>query len=579
MGCRSLWRFLSKKKHKPPLRYLRSQRDEGTSNQFRVDVQACLFSTIRYAYTASHSLEAAHSVVEKRIKKLVKNRTTAVLYFDGAPALEKQHTHRQRQELRTKALDNANKVVDNFVERVNNNQRIRKQHFITINKNLATAFRWDPVAKQSLIAYLRERGWDVVECPTEADTKIAEDCHPGDVVISSDSDSLVYRNISVVWRPISGGRFLVYNIDEVLSTLSLNRNQLTVLGIVSYNDYNKNIYGLGCATNYGIIKGFTEEGMEVPPMVEAYLTDSRVEFKNRDKLNFATSIQVFVGGRQTPVSFTTNNSSDDPGILTVEKVKARFAEASSMYKQRKSEEEMARQASKRSSSDTSTQRHKPSQRFNRYRTIDRPPPVEHKDITDTTKRKHSTAFVHRPRFSVKARTRKIKHEPPPAMKQYSWKSWKKKPESPAVDAIEAKPKPEEFAKSPSFKSPRPLGPMDKNQIVQELGREHPMAMLRVGTLAKNVKSALKDDVAIAKEAIGCLQEAVHEAYEIFSAQGSYLKSPTRMKTLHMPTRTMMTTSKTIASNISCSRSCASYTRVTIHVNKVSADPSTDSFNG
>lgn len=263
MGCRSLWRFLSKKKHKPPLRYLRSQRDEGTSNQFRVDVQACLFSTIRYAYTASHSLEAAHSVVEKRIKKLVKNRTTAVLYFDGAPALEKQHTHRQRQELRTKALDNTNKAVDNFVERVNNNQRIRKQHFITINKNLATAFRWDPVAKQSLIAYLRERGWDVVECPTEADTKIAEDCHPGDVVISSDSDSLVYRNISVVWRPISGGRFLVYNIDEVLSTLGLNRNQLTVLGIVSYNDYNKNIYGLGCATNYGIIKGFTEEGISI----------------------------------------------------------------------------------------------------------------------------------------------------------------------------------------------------------------------------------------------------------------------------------------------------------------------------
>ncbi|KAG0043697.1 hypothetical protein BGZ90_009008, partial [Linnemannia elongata] len=237
--------------------------------------------------------------------------------------------------------------------------------------------------------------------------------------------------------------------------------------------------------------------MEVPPMVEAYLTDSRVEFKNRDKLNFATSIQVFVGGRQTPVSFTTNNSSDDPGILTVEKVKARFAEARSM-----------------SSPDTSTQRHKPSQRFNRYRTIDRPPPVEHKDITDTTKRKNSTAFVHRPRFSVKARTRKIKHEPPPAMKQYSWKPWKKKPESPAVDAVEAKPKPEEFAKSPSFKSPRPLGPMDKKQIVQELGREHPMAMLRVGTLAKNVKSALKDDVAIAKEAIGCLQEAVHEAYEV-----------------------------------------------------------------
>ncbi|KAF9102292.1 hypothetical protein BGX30_009333, partial [Mortierella sp. GBA39] len=86
--------------------------------------------------------------------------------------------------------------------------------------------------------------------------------------------------------------------------------------------------------------------MDVPSMVEVHLTDSRVEFKNKDKLNFATSIRVFVGGRQTPVSPTTNGSSDDPGTLTVEKVKARFAEARSIHSQRKSELEMARRANK-----------------------------------------------------------------------------------------------------------------------------------------------------------------------------------------------------------------------------------------
>ncbi|KAF9544983.1 hypothetical protein EC957_011480 [Mortierella hygrophila] len=122
MGCRSLWRFFTKKKHKPSLRYVRSQRHEGTLSKFRVDIQACLFSTIQHAYTACHSLEAAHLVVEKRIKKLVKDRITAALYFDGVPALEKRLTHQQRQEFRTKTLDNANKGVDQFVERVNNNQ-------------------------------------------------------------------------------------------------------------------------------------------------------------------------------------------------------------------------------------------------------------------------------------------------------------------------------------------------------------------------------------------------------------------------------------------------------------------------
>ncbi|KAF9544982.1 hypothetical protein EC957_011479 [Mortierella hygrophila] len=190
--------------------------------------------------------------------------------------------------------------------------------------------------------------------------------------------------------------------------------------------------------------------MDVPSMVVAYLTDSRVEFKNKDNLNFATSIRVFVGGRQTPGSPTTNGSSDGPGTLTVEQVKARFAEAWSIHSQRKGELEMARRASKR------------------YQTMDRPPPVDHKDTADIIKQEHPTT-LHRPRYSVKTRTRKIKHEPPPARKHYSWKLWKEKPESLVVDATNAKPKSEGSAKTPSLKPARPVGPIDKKQVVQTLG--------------------------------------------------------------------------------------------------------------
>ncbi|KAG9060878.1 hypothetical protein KI688_007947 [Linnemannia hyalina] len=128
----------------------------------------------------------------------------------------------------------------------------------------------------------------------------------------------------------------------------------------------------------------TTIGMDVPSMVEVYLTDSRVEFKNKDKLNFASSIRVFV-----------------------EKVKARFAEAWSIHSQRKSELEMTSRASQTSSSSNrSTQRQKSSQHFNRYRTIDRPPPVDHKDTMDTIKQERPTTLVHRCRYSVKPRTRK-----------------------------------------------------------------------------------------------------------------------------------------------------------------------------
>ncbi|KAF9537113.1 hypothetical protein EC957_008805, partial [Mortierella hygrophila] len=256
---------------------------------------------------------------------------------------------------------------------------------------------------------------------------------------------MIYSSISVVWRPISGGQFLVYNIDEVLSTLDLNKNQPTVLGVVSHNDYNKNIYGLGCATNYGIIRDFTE-GMDVPSMVEVYLTDSRVQFKNKDKLSFATSIRAFVDGRQTPVSPTTDGSSDDPGTLTVEKVKARFAEARSIRRQRKSELEMARRASKRTQ--------QPS----------------YIGLGETGK------------SSCRRDQRQTQSEG--------------------------------SAKAPSLKLARPVGLMDKKQVIQALGWEHPPTMLRVGSLSKSVKSGLKDDVAVAKEAITCLQDAVHEAYEV-----------------------------------------------------------------
>ena len=46
----------------------------------------------------------------------------------------------------------------------------------------------------------------------------------------------------------------------MLKTLDLSRAQWTVLGIVSANDYNKNIHGLGIASNFGIVKSLQESG-------------------------------------------------------------------------------------------------------------------------------------------------------------------------------------------------------------------------------------------------------------------------------------------------------------------------------
>jgi|SRR5690554_3445255 len=103
--------------------------------------------------------------------------------------------------------------------------------------------------RQAFATYLRHAGWSVVECQTEADIKVARDFMPGDIVLSRDSDMLMYESISTVWRPISAGRILVYDEPSALAALGINRTQLIVLGIVSKNVYNANIPSLGCATN------------------------------------------------------------------------------------------------------------------------------------------------------------------------------------------------------------------------------------------------------------------------------------------------------------------------------------------
>lgn len=169
--------------------------------------------------------------------------------------MEKEGTHQTRELIRTKAVNDARKDVDEFIRQVDGGLRIRKQHFVNIKKNIGKAFRWDPAARASLAEYFRERNWEVVESFTEADVEITRDCQEGDIVISQDSDFAMYSKITTIWRLISGSRFLEYRInEEVLPALGINRMQLTILGIVSRNDYNCNIFGLGCPTNFKIIK-------------------------------------------------------------------------------------------------------------------------------------------------------------------------------------------------------------------------------------------------------------------------------------------------------------------------------------
>ncbi|KAF9983366.1 hypothetical protein BGZ65_001873, partial [Modicella reniformis] len=170
-------------------------------------------------------------------------------------------THGKREKRREPALAKAAQGIKLLEDRVRDRAHIRKHQFSAVIKNLNAAFCWTMEDRAALATYLRRHGWSVRECELEADPEIAKDVQAGDVVLSQDSDFIVYPSVETVWRPISKGRFLVYKIPDILTTLEITRTQLTTLGFVSSNDYNSNIPTLGCSTNSSIIRSLDGGGI------------------------------------------------------------------------------------------------------------------------------------------------------------------------------------------------------------------------------------------------------------------------------------------------------------------------------
>ncbi|KAG0317269.1 hypothetical protein BGZ99_006411 [Dissophora globulifera] len=459
-------------------------------------------------------MEAAHSIVERAIEKIAAP-TNSVLYLDGHPSKEKQPTHVCRQAVRTKALERAREGIGRLQDRMTKKMRVRKQLFLAVKKNLAKAFQWTLEARHDLAMHLRKKGWSVEECPTEADLKIASDCLPGDIVLSQDSDMFIYEKISTVWRPISRERFLVYKVADVLAVLGINRVQLTVLGVVSRNDYTSNIASLGFARNFSVIKAL--DGDDPASMVQRYLSDGQVASKNTSNNTFDTSLRVFVYDAQTALQpeLTVQSSM----TFTHQSLHSEFTRLRNQYAEDvKSQQNTLLSMKKRSSAENAC-RHRSWQTFNRYRAIDQPAHQNSEASTEkeidmevaqsATPQKNTSR--HRPRYSFKERTCKIDHEAPPFMKQYKWKPWKTPPESPLerptadVERKKAKKKPT------TAKKEKAVEDMKKVDLVRSLQWEHPTVTLDVGTMSANISRALSDEPDLAPEVTRCLKEAVRLA--------------------------------------------------------------------
>ncbi|KAG0345311.1 hypothetical protein BGZ54_005600, partial [Gamsiella multidivaricata] len=139
---------------------------------------------------------------------------------------------------------------------------------------------------------------------------------------------LGYDSALTLWRPISKYLVLKYKLNDVCQLLGLTRTQPTALAVVSSNDYNRNIYSLGPATNFSIIKSLDAPNTEA--IVAAYLNHVKVSTKNTTNGDFHVSLRVFVDKKQTLVSQTST-----PAGPSFNDLWDRFRDLCSCYEQLK----------------------------------------------------------------------------------------------------------------------------------------------------------------------------------------------------------------------------------------------------
>lgn len=232
-------------------RFLQDPRPPET--RFLVDILGSLFPVIRRIFL-KHGPITASIIFEQHLRSLQLPQENTRLYLDGPSPEEKRETQNAREARRATALVKADALLSEMELILSQEKRLRKQHFKKLHKSLDASFYLPSNLRTALARYLEGKGWTVIECVSEADIQIACDCTAYDIVLSGDSDSLIHSSIHTIWRPLSRGGYLEYNVPQLLQHLELSRIGLTVLGVVSRNDYTSNIKQMGLATNYNIIK-------------------------------------------------------------------------------------------------------------------------------------------------------------------------------------------------------------------------------------------------------------------------------------------------------------------------------------
>jgi 5'-3' exonuclease len=203
-------------------------------------------------------------------------KASTTLHWDGKPSEQKSAERRRRQEDLDKKLT---KLQEDVAQAVNKKSAVPSRLYQLCRR----LFRPSADILDDIKSELARLGWGVCTCDFQADTHIAQICQDHEVeVVSGDSDLLVYEGINHITMPVGKNHELTtFQKSDVLSLLNLPSDRHLLLAcLLTRNDYNEGIRGLGLKRNAAIVRGFDldprmELDQVITKAIEKYLNTIR----------------------------------------------------------------------------------------------------------------------------------------------------------------------------------------------------------------------------------------------------------------------------------------------------------------
>ena len=273
-----------------------------------VDLLGTFYPTILTNFFRHDISMAAKLLVNHLNATLPKNISS--LYIDSGRTKEKKCTSEKRQQTKEKDQKKTERLLRIAEGKAAQGRRISGSQMDAIFRSARRAFELTPKMMQEIFETAKEDGWSIVQCDGEADVHIGSlDLTANAVVVSGDSDLLFYENIHHVLRPTKQGYFL-YKKSDILELLNMTSPQWTCVGVVSGNDYDPNIKGLGIATNCTLVKNIKQD--TVKDILTGYLELDSVKEENQEKTAFSNAYKVFGTKKQELVAAVVETSEKQP---------------------------------------------------------------------------------------------------------------------------------------------------------------------------------------------------------------------------------------------------------------------------